>query len=58
MFVKTSGKKTVIEFLYSTGVRVSEAVEVKVSDINWNDSSLVVHGKGDKYRTVYFFSKV
>ena len=46
-----------IEFLVSTGVRVSELVESKISDINWNENSLKVHGKGDKYRKVYFSCK-
>jgi len=50
-------EKIIIEFLYSTGVRVSEAVEAKISHINWVESSLIVHGKGDKYRTVYFSVK-
>ena len=50
-------EKSIIEFLYSTGVRVSEAVEAKLNDINWSDNSLVVHGKGDKYRIVFFSIK-
>lgn len=50
-------EKTLVEFLYSTACRVSEVVQAKVSDINWNSNSLVVHGKGDKYRTVYFSVK-
>jgi len=50
-------EKAVIEFLYSTGCRVSEVVESKLNDINWNSNSLIVHGKGDKCRTVYFSVK-
>lgn len=50
-------EKALVEFLYSTGCRVSEIVEAKLQDINWDSNSLVVHGKGDKYRTVYFSIK-
>ncbi len=50
-------EKALVEFLYSTGCRVSEVVETNLQDINWDSNSLVVHGKGDKYRTVYFSVK-
>ncbi|MBP1924573.1 integrase/recombinase XerD [Sedimentibacter acidaminivorans] len=50
-------EKALIEFLYSTGCRVSEVVESRLIDINWDSNSLIVHGKGDKYRTVYFSVK-
>lgn len=41
-----------IEILYSTGVRVSELVNIKLSDIKNNEC--VVFGKGCKERVVYF----
>lgn len=50
-------EKALVEFLYSTGCRVSEVVKTKISSINWNENSLEVHGKGDKYRIVYFSVK-
>lgn len=50
-------EKVIIEFLYSTGCRVSEVLETKITDLNWNENSLTVHGKGDKYRLVYFSVK-
>lgn len=50
-------EKAIVDFLYSTGCRVSEVTEVKISDLDWNINSLKVHGKGDKYRTVYFSIK-
>ena len=42
-----------IEFLFCTGCRVSELVNVKVSDIDFYNSELKVIGKGNKERTVY-----
>lgn len=50
-------EKAMVEFLYSTAVRVSEAVDTNKQNINWNENSLEVHGKGDKYRTVFFSIK-
>lgn len=44
-----------LNFLYSTGMRVGECAQVRLSDINWNDRSVKIrHGKGDKERYVYF----
>lgn len=44
----------IIELLYSTGIRVGEAVNIKISDINFSDESIKVLGKGNKERIVYF----
>jgi site-specific recombinase XerD len=44
----------IIDFLYSTGVRVGELVRLNIDDINFQDRSCVVHGKGNKQREVYF----
>lgn len=45
--------KAIIEFLYSTGCRVSELCSVKKGDINFETNELEVLGKGRKYRKVY-----
>lgn len=50
-------EKAMVEFLYSTAVRVSEAVGTNKQDVNWNDNSLEVYGKGDKNRTVFYSIK-
>lgn len=42
-----------IEFLYSTGVRVSELVQLDKMDINFYSKSVVVLGKGNKERETY-----
>lgn len=47
----------ILEFLYSTGVRVSEAVRLDRNQINFYDGECMVFGKGNKERTVYLNSK-
>ena len=48
-------EKAIIDFLFSTGCRVSELIAVNISDIDWERRSVIVeHGKGDKQRTVFF----
>ena len=44
----------IIELLYSTGIRVGELVNIKIKDIDFNDKSITVFGKGRKMRIVYF----
>ena len=44
--------KTILEVLYSCGLRVSEAVELKVSDIYLEEEFIRVMGKGSKERLV------
>lgn len=43
-----------IEMLYSTGIRVGELIKLNISDINFEDRSCKVLGKGNKQREVYF----
>ncbi len=42
-----------IEFLYSTGVRVSELVALNRQDIDFNNMDVIVYGKGSKERETY-----
>lgn len=51
---QTYKEKALVEFLVSTGCRLSEAAGVHIESINFRERSIVVHGKGDKDRTVYF----
>lgn len=44
----------IVEFLYSTGCRVSEMCALNIEDLNFVDSEVMVLGKGRKYRMVYF----
>lgn len=41
-----------IEILYSTGIRVSELLSIKLSHFNRSSSFLIVNGKGNKERIV------
>ena len=42
----------IIEMLYACGLRVSELVELKISNIIWSEQFIKVLGKGDKERLV------
>jgi integrase/recombinase XerD len=42
--------KAMLELMYSSGLRISELIEVKVHDINLEEASLKVMGKGSKER--------
>lgn len=46
--------KMIIELLYATGIRVSELRNIKIIDIDFNNKSIKVFGKGSKERIVYF----
>lgn len=44
--------KTIIETLYSCGLRVSELINLKISDLHFNEEYIIVYGKGKKERLV------
>ena len=46
--------KLIFEILYSTGVRVSELVNIKVKDIDFENKSIRIFGKGKKEIIVLF----
>ena len=49
--------KAMIEILYATGMRISELVNLKLTDIDFNRSVLKVLGKGSKERLVPYGEK-
>lgn len=47
-----SRNKSILDFLYSAGTRVSELCNVELSDIDLDDNFVQLKGKGSKYRIV------
>ena len=47
----------ILEMLYSSGVRVSELANMKLSDIDFKERKILIFGKGSKERYVYYGSK-
>ena len=50
---KNSKEKALIEFMLSTGCRVSEIANLHIQDINFAKNECIVYGKGSKERKVY-----
>lgn len=46
--------RAIIEFLYSSGCRRAEAVGIDLRQVDWEERSAIVTGKGSKQRKVYF----
>ncbi len=49
--------RTIIELMYSCGLRVSEVAELKTGNINYVDEYILIFGKGRKERLVPFGNK-
>ena len=47
----------ILEMLYSSGCRVSELANIKMEDINFNERKIIILGKGNKERFVFYGSK-
>ena len=45
-------KKVILEILYGSGIRVSELVNIKINDIDFNNKTILIFGKGSKERIV------
>ncbi len=46
--------RMILELLFATGIRVSEAVNIKIKDIDFKNREIRILGKGKKMRVVYF----
>ena len=44
--------RAMFELLYATGIRVSELIDLKLNDVNFDHGYIVVYGKGSKERLV------
>ena len=42
--------RALISLLWYSGMRISEAVNIKASDFNWEEGTVTVLGKGNRYR--------
>lgn len=47
----------IVDFMLDTGVRVSELCHIKMEDVDFQNYSAIVTGKGNKEREVYFSGK-
>lgn len=54
---KTLRQRALIEVFYSTGCRLDELRKIDIKDIEWDTSSVIVNGKGDKDRRVFLSEK-
>lgn len=48
--------KALLEILYATGMRVGECAKIKIKDLDFHISTVLVHGKGSKDRYIPFGS--
>lgn len=53
----TLRQRALIEVFYSTACRLSELRSLNIEDINWQDMSVIVFGKGSKERKVFLSFK-
>lgn len=54
---KTPKELAIIEVMYSTGCRVSELTSLKKTDIDWQEKTVHLFGKGSKHRTSFLNAK-
>lgn len=54
MNLHTLGFRALVEVLADTGMRISEALSLNVTSINWSEREAKIVGKGDKERLVFF----
>lgn len=50
--------QVMIEIMYACGFRVSELIHLRIKDINFEDRSIRVIGKGNKERVLFFYESL
>ena len=48
--------RVILEILFSTGIRIGELVNLDIEDVNLNDKSILIFGKGRRERLIYISS--
>jgi site-specific recombinase XerD len=51
--IESERDRLIVRLIYATGVRVSELCAINVEDIDFEEQTIRVKGKGDKIRTVF-----
>jgi integrase/recombinase XerC/integrase/recombinase XerD len=51
--IDDSRDKLIVRTIYATGVRVSELCNMNIEDIDFDEHTIRIRGKGDKIRTVF-----
>jgi integrase/recombinase XerC len=46
--------QVLFSLIAATGLRISEALRIQLSDLNWTDFSIKILGKGSRERIIYF----
>ena len=54
---KSLREKAIVEVFYATGGRLKEIHNMNITDINWQERTIVVIGKGNKERPVFINSR-
>lgn len=44
--------KAIVALFYASGIRLAELAEIRIEHVLWNANTILIHGKGDKWRTV------
>lgn len=52
--VETVTMQALISILVETGMRIQEAMDIRTGDINKQEQSIIITGKGNKQRKVYY----
>ena len=54
---RSEREKAMFELMVSAGIRAEEVSTAKITDVNWEERTLIVIGKGNKERKVIFSTR-